>query len=97
MGKKENIKKTAANTYQLDTTTYKTSSDLKSGTATVTLSSGYGTVTVSGFLATQNVVASYKPAAAAYTSSLDSEGKISPLVNSVCGLGLCRRSTRYSS
>lgn len=63
------LKKTAANTYELDTTAYKNSTDLRSGTTTVTLSSGYGTVTVNGFLATQNVVASYKPAAASYTSS----------------------------
>jgi len=63
------LKKTAANTYELDTTTYENSADLRSGTTTVTLSSGYGTVTVNGFLSTQNVVASYKPAAASYTSS----------------------------
>jgi len=63
------IKKTAANTYELDTTAYEVSSDLRSGTTTVTLASGYGTVTVNGFLSTQNVVASYKPAAASYTSS----------------------------
>jgi hypothetical protein len=63
------IKKTAANTYELDTTSYEVASDLRSGTTTVTLASGYGTVTVNGFLSTQNVVASYKPAAAEYTSS----------------------------
>jgi hypothetical protein len=63
------IKKTAANTYELDTTAYEVASDLRSGTTTVTLASGYGTVTVNGFLSTQNVVASYKPAAAAFTSS----------------------------
>ena len=63
------IKKTAANTYELDTTAYENSADLRSGTTTVTLTSGYGTATVNGFLATQNVVASYKPATAAFTSS----------------------------
>lgn len=63
------IKKTAANTYELDTNTYVNSSNVKTGTATVTLASGYGTATINGFLATQNVVASYKPATAAFTSS----------------------------
>lgn len=63
------IKKTAANTYELDTTAYENASDLRSGTVTVTLTSGYGSAPVNGFLSTQNVVASYKPAAGAYTSS----------------------------
>lgn len=63
------LKKTAANTYELDTNTYVDSSNVKTGTVTVTLSSGYGSATVNGFLSTQNAVASYKPAAGAYTSS----------------------------
>jgi hypothetical protein len=63
------LKKTAANTWELDTNTYVNSTNLKTGTVTVTLSSGYGSETVSGFLSTQNVIATYKPAAGAYTSS----------------------------
>jgi hypothetical protein len=63
------LKKTAANTWELDTNTYVNSTNLKTGTVTVTLSSGYGSETVSGFLSTQNVIATYKPEAGAYTSS----------------------------
>jgi hypothetical protein len=49
------IKKTAANTYELDTTAYEVASDLRSGTVTVPLASGYGTAIINGFLSTQNV------------------------------------------
>ena len=63
------LKKASANTWELDTNTYVNSSNVKTGTVTVTLSSGYGSATVNTFLSTQNVVASYKPAAGAYSSS----------------------------
>lgn len=63
------LRKASANTWELDTNTYVNSSNVKTGTVTVTLSSGYGSATVNTFLSTQNVVASYKPAAGAYSSS----------------------------
>lgn len=63
------LRKASANTWELDTNTYVNSTNIKTGTVTVSLSSGYGSTPVSGFLSNQNVVASYKPAAGTYTSS----------------------------